>query len=82
MQEMTVDQKPVHQYDDIVNKLKEAHPELIGTTVDISVTDDKMVSITILKTQVFMTPEQAVDLMKELRRAVVRTKPRALKYFI
>ncbi|OGC95335.1 MAG: hypothetical protein A2W25_05310 [candidate division Zixibacteria bacterium RBG_16_53_22] len=81
MQEIKYQDQTVKQYADVVKALKEKHPDIVGVTVDIS-TDDmaREVELSVGTTVVFMTPEQAVDLMQQLRRAVVRVKPKALRH--
>lgn len=51
-----------------------------GVVVDVSVIRGDLIQLSFGDSmQLVLTPGQAVDLMRELRRAIVKTNPRALK---
>jgi hypothetical protein len=78
MQELTYEDMHQQNYDAIVKCLQEAHPEIKGVTVDVTPVDADEIKLTVGEHRVHMTPEQCVDLMAQLRRAVVKVKPAAL----
>lgn len=81
MQELTFEGKLGITYESIIEDLKKEHPDIdfIGESVDVS-TDFESVVLSIgTNRKLYMTPEQAVDLMNNLRRAIVKTKPKALR---
>jgi hypothetical protein len=64
---------------DRLHRLQERYPDIVGVTVDVTPVDTGEIQLTIGKNAVFFTPEQCVDLMQELWRAVVKVKPAALR---
>jgi len=78
MEELKFQDKPVKQYAELVDKLKKEHPDIVGVSVDVSVDGDD-VKLSIGNNALWLKPEQAVDLIKQLRRAVVKIKPRLLR---
>jgi len=79
MQNLTYEQLHLKKYDSVVDFLREKYPDIQGITVDVTPIDASEIKITIGEQRVHMTPEQCVDLMQELRRAVVMVKPAALR---
>ena len=65
-------------YTGIIRKMQEKHENLKGVLVEVSEVGEE-IKLTIDSNDLYLTPEQAVDLMKELRRAVVKVKPKALR---
>jgi len=79
MQNLTYEQLHQRNYDAVVDSLREKFPDIQGVTVDVTPVDADEIKLTIGEHRVHMTPEQCVDLMNELRRAVVKVKPAALR---
>lgn len=79
MQELTYQQMHEIGYDDVVNALREKIPGIQGVTVDVTPVDAGEIRLTIGEHRLHMTPEQCVDLMQQLRRAVVKVKAVALR---
>lgn len=79
MQNLTYEQLHQKNYDAVVEGLQEKYPEIRGVTVDVTPVDIDEIKLTIGDHRVHFTPEQCVDLMQELRRAVVKVKPAALR---
>lgn len=78
MQNLTYEQLHQKNYDAVVDELREKFPEIKGVTVDVTPVDAGEIALTIGDHRVHFTPEQCVDLMQQLRRAVVKVKPAAL----
>ncbi len=77
MQELTRDEQLIKNYVQVVDGLRKKYPGIEGVKVDISESEGEIL-LSIGEHKFYMTPEQAVDLMKEIRRAVVKVKPKAL----
>ncbi len=78
MEELKREGKTVKTYADVIAAMKEKYPELTGTKVDVtSELGDIVLSINSQK--LYMTPEQAIDLTIQIRRVVVKVKPKALR---
>ena len=69
------------QYAPEIRKMIEDATEQIinDTTVDVSIVEGNLIQLSIGDVRLIATPEQVVDLMQEMRRAVVKTKPKALR---
>jgi DNA-directed RNA polymerase subunit F len=78
MQNLTYEQLHQKNYDAVVDELREKFPEIKGVAVDVTPVDADEIKLTIGEHRVHFTPEQCVDLMQALRRAVVKVKPAAL----
>jgi hypothetical protein len=78
MEELKFQDKPVKQYAELMDKLKTAHPDIVGVSVDVSI-DGGDVKLSIGNNILWLKPEQTVDLIKQLRRAVVKIKPKLLR---
>ena len=66
------------KYPDVIKAMQEKYDNIQGVTVEIAETDDA-IKLSYDNNDLYMTPEQAVDLMRELRRAVVKVNPKALR---
>jgi len=58
--------------------MQEQDKNIQGVLVEITEIGEE-IKLSIGENDLYMTPEQVVNLMKELRRAVVKIKPKALR---
>ncbi len=80
MQDLTYEDRLIQNYDHVLKSLQEKYPGIEGVKVDVSPSlEGANITLTIGDRPLFMTPEQAVDLIQQLRRAVVKVKPKALR---
>ena len=66
------------RYPEVIRSMQEKYGSVKGVTVEITETDD-LIKLSYGNNDLYMTAEQTVDLMRELRRAVVKINPKALK---
>jgi hypothetical protein len=78
MEELKFQDQPVKQYAELIDKLKETHPGIVGVSVDVSV-DGGDVILSLGNIKLWLQPAQVVDLIKQLRRAVVKINPKLLR---
>ena len=78
MQKLTYQEQNDKVYADVLAKLQETRPEIVGVDVDVSVTDGE-IKLTVGENSLYMLPEQAADLYFNLRRAIVKVKPKVLR---
>lgn len=65
-------------YPEVIKEMQEKYGNVKGVIVEITETDD-IVKLSYGGSDLYLTSEQAVDLMRELRRAVVKVNPSALR---
>ena len=65
-------------YPDVIKEMQEKYGNVKGVVVEIAETDD-IIKLSYGDSDLYLTSEQVVDLMRELRRAVVKVNPKALR---
>ncbi len=65
-------------YPDVIEEMKKKYNDIVGVKVEIKQEIDA-IKLSFGENDLYMTPNQAVDLMRELRRAVVKLDPKALR---
>ncbi len=68
----------IFQYPEVIEEMKEKYVGIEGVSVEITEINNH-IKLSYADNDLYITPEQAVDLMRELRRAVVKTNPKALR---
>ncbi len=66
------------KYPEVIRSMQEKYGSVKGVTVEITETDD-LIKLSYGNNDLYLTAEQTVDLMRELRRAVVKVNPKALR---
>ncbi len=66
------------RYPEVIREMQEKYDNIKGVVVEITEIDD-IIKLSYGDSDLYLTPGQAVDLMRELRRAVVKINPKALR---
>ena len=66
------------QYPDVLAEMKEKYGDVEGVTVELEEMNSH-IKLSWGTVELYVTTSQAVDLMRELRRAVVKINPKALR---
>ncbi len=66
------------KYPDVIKAMQEKYDNIKGVVVEITEIDD-IIKLSYGDSDLYLTPGQVVDLMRELRRAVVKVNPKALR---
>ena len=66
------------KYPDVIKAMQEKYDNIKGVVVEITEEDD-IIKLSYGDSDLYLTSEQTVDLMRELRRAVVKMNPKALR---
>ena len=66
------------KYPDVIKAMQEKYDNIKGVVVEITEEDD-IIKLSYDDSDLYLTSGQAVDLMRELRRAVVKVNPKALR---
>ncbi len=65
-------------YPEVIRAMQEKYANVKGVVVEITETDD-IIKLSYGDSDLYLTSEQVVDLMRELKRAVVKINPKALR---
>ena len=65
-------------YPKVIREMQEKYKNIQGVLVEITELGNH-IKLSIGSNDLYLTPEQTVDLMHELRRAVVKIDPKALR---
>ncbi len=66
------------KYPEVIRKMQEKYDNIKGVVVEITEIDD-IIKLSYDDHDLYLTAGQTVDLMRELRRAVVKVNPKALR---